>query len=363
MRKICYLADASSPHTKKWCYYFLKKGYEVNVISLNKGEIEGANVYSFDFDVKGNKNKSAIKKIEYLKVIKEIKKIIYDIKPDILHAHYASSYGLIGSLVNYKPYIISAWGTDIYEFPNNGFIQKYIIKYNLKKADYIFSTSIAMANEIKKYTNKEVSITPFGIDLEKYKINKYIREEKNKRNYKVIGTIKTLEKRYGIEYLIKAFSIVKNRYNKEDIYLKIAGDGSQLESLRELVKELNLDDSVEFLGRINQNIVSDTFNSFDISIFPSLKESFGVSSLESQACGVPVVVTNVGGHPETVINGKTGLVVEAKNENDLAEAIIYLLNNKGKIEEMGLKGVEFVEKEYELNKTFNEIEKIYDKII
>ncbi|MDQ9894055.1 glycosyltransferase, partial [Acinetobacter baumannii] len=92
-------------------------------------------------DVKGNKNKSAIKKIEYLKVIKEIKKIIYDIKPDILHAHYASSYGLIGSLVNYKPYIISAWGTDTYEFPNNGFIQKYIIKYNLKKADYIFSTS------------------------------------------------------------------------------------------------------------------------------------------------------------------------------------------------------------------------------
>lgn len=363
MKKICYLADASSPHTKKWCNFFVEKGYEINVISLNKGDIKGVNVYSFDFDVKGNKNKSAVKKIQYLKVIRKIKSIVNNIKPDILHAHYASSYGLIGSLINYKPYIISAWGTDIYEFPQNGFIQKSIIKYNLKKADYLFSTSVAMSHEMKKYTNKEISITPFGIDLERYKINECIRKEKNKRNYKVIGTIKTLEKRYGIEYLIKAFSIVKSKYNKENIYLKIAGDGSQLESLKELVKKLNLEEYVEFLGRISQDAVSDTFNSFDISVFPSLKESFGVSSLESQACGVPVIVTNVGGHPETVIDGESGLIVEPENENDLAEAIMYLIDNKEKLEQMGLKGVEFVKKDYELNKTFNNIEKIYNKII
>lgn len=363
MKKICYLADASSPHTKKWCDYFFNKGYEVNVISLNKGEIEGVNVYSFNFDVKGNKNKSALKKVEYLKVIKEIKKIIYKIKPDILHAHYASSYGLIGSLMNYRPYIISAWGTDVYEFPKNGFIQKKIIKYNFKKADYLFSTSRSMSNEMKKYTDKEISITPFGIDLEKYKINESIRKEKNKRNYKVIGTIKTLEKRYGIEYLIKAFAIVKSIYNKEEIYLKIAGDGSQLENLKNLVNHLNLNESVEFLGRINQDIVPDTFNLFDISVFPSLKESFGVSSLESQACAVPVIVTNVGGHPETVINGESGLIVEPQNEEALAEAIIYLLSNDEKLDNMGLKCVEFVKQEYELNKTFNKIEKLYNKIM
>ena len=363
MKKICYLADASSPHTKKWCEFFINNGYEVSVISLNKGDIKGAKVFSFDFDVKGNKNKSAIKKIKYLKVIKEIKKIVYEIKPDILHAHYASSYGLLGSLINYKPYIISAWGTDIYEFPKNGLKHEKIIKYNFKKADYLFSTSKAMAEEMKKYTNKEISITPFGIDIEKYRMNESIIKEKNTRNYRVIGTIKTLEKRYGIDYLIKAFAIVKSRYEREEVYLKIAGDGSQLENLKNLVKELNLDEYVEFLGRINQEDVADTFNSFDIAVFPSLKESFGVSSLEAQACGVPVIITNVGGHPETVLNGESGLVVEAKNENILADAIISLLEKKEDLKQLGLNGADFVKKEYELNKIFNEIEKIYNEII
>lgn len=364
MKKICYLADASSVHTKKWCDYFINRGYEVNVISLNKGDIKGAKVFSFDFDVKGNKNKSVVKKIKYLKVIKEIKKIVYEINPDILHAHYASSYGLLGTFMNYKPYVISAWGTDIYEFPKNGLIQKKIIKYNFKKADYLFSTSINMAKEMKKYTDKDISITPFGVDTEKYKINESITKRKKIRNYRIIGTIKTLEKRYGIDYLIKAFAIVKSKYNKkEEIYLKIAGDGSQLENLKNLVKKLNLEESVEFLGRINQEDVKDTFNYFDLAIFPSLKESFGVSSLEAQACGVPVIVTNVGGHPETVMNGESGLIVEAKNENSLADAIIYLLNKKDELEEMGKKGISFVKKEYELNKTFTKIEKLYDKII
>lgn len=87
--------------------------------------------------------------------------------------------------MNYRPYIISAWGTDVYEFPKNGFIQKKIIKYNFKKADYLFSTSRSMSNEMKKYTDKEISITPFGIDLEKYKINESIRKEKIKEIIKL----------------------------------------------------------------------------------------------------------------------------------------------------------------------------------
>lgn len=363
MKKICYLADASSPHTKKWCEYFKNKNYDIYVISLNKGDIEGVKVYDFGFDVKAKKNECILKKIEYLSVIKKIKKIINEIKPDILHAHYASSYGFIGSFLNYKPYIISVWGTDIYEFPNNGFIQKNIIKYNLRKADYIFSTSNAMAKETSKYTNKKVYITPFGVDVEKNKVNKEILKQKKERDYFVIGTIKTLEERYGIEYLIKAFKIVKDKYNNINIFLKIIGEGSQIKNLKKISDELDLKDNIKFYGRIEQDEVSDMFNTFNISVFPSLRESFGVSSLESQSCGVPVIITNVGGHPETIINKKTGILVEAKNENEIAEAIIYFIENKNEIYTMGEEARNFVVENYEIEKTFSNIEKIYNKII
>lgn len=365
MKTICYLADASNPHTIKWCNYFKNKGYNIHVISLNQGDIDGVNVHNFSFNVKELKNESPFKKIKYLSVIGKIKKLVNQIKPDILHAHYASSYGLIGSLLNYHPYIISVWGSDIYDFPNGGFIQKSIIRYNLKKADYIFSTSEDMARETKKYTNKEISITPFGIDMEFFSPNK---KDKQKDIF-TVGTIKTLEKKYGIDYLIKGFKLAKDEIDKDktlenkNIVLKIAGSGSQESNLIALVQELNLNDCVEFLGRLELNRVAYNFNKFDISVFASLRESFGVSALESQSCGVPVIVTDVGGHPEVVLNNKTGIIVKSEDEKEIKKAILKLFYNKELRNSMSCKAREFVKQNYEINSNFSDIQKIYKDIL
>ena len=357
MSTICYLADASNPHTIKWCNFFKNKGYNIHVISLNDGDIEGVTVHKFSFNVKELKNESPFKKVKYITAISEIKKIVNKIKPDILHAHYASSYGLIGSLLNYHPYVISVWGTDIYEFPNGGFIQNKIIRYNLKKADYIFSTSKDMARETNKYTDKKIYITPFGVDMDFFS-----KIEKNKKNKFTIGTIKTLEKKYGIDYLVKGFKLVKEN-NNEDIVLKIAGSGSQMDNLVNLVDELDLKDCVEFLGRIPLNQVADTFNTFDIAVFPSLRESFGVAAIEAQSCEVPVIVSNVGGHPEVVIDGETGIVINPKSPEEIRDAILKLLEDEKLRANIGKKGRNFIKENYEVNSNFNDIDKIYKKIL
>ena len=362
MSTICYLADASNPHTIKWCNYFKNKGYDVTVVSLNEGSIEGVKVYNFGFNVKELKNSSPFKKIKYISAIGDIKKILKEINPDIIHAHYASSYGLIGSLLNYKPYIISVWGTDIYDFPNGGFIQKSIIKYNLKKADYVFSTSKDMARETNKYTDKKIYITPFGVDMDVFRPMN-IEENDTIDKPLVIGTIKTLEKKYGIDYLIKAFKLVKDQYIYGKVVLKIAGSGSQMDNLKNLVKELKIEEDVEFLGRLHLDDVSKTFNTFDIAVFPSLRESFGVAAIEAQACEVPVIVTKVGGHPEVVLNNKSGIIVESKNEEQLKDAIISLLNNDELRKSMGKVGRKFIKENYEVNLNFNDIEKVYEDII
>lgn len=360
MSTICYLADASNPHTIKWCNYFKSKGYDIHVISLNDGQIEGVKVHNFSFNVKELKNESPFKKIKYITAIGKIKKLVKEINPDILHAHYASSYGLIGSLLNYHPYVISVWGTDIYDFPNGGIIQKKIIQHNLKKADYIFSTSQDMARETSKYTDKKIYITPFGVDMKFFKPNK---ELKPKDNTFTVGTIKTLEKKYGIDYLIKGFKIAKESKPNINLKLKIAGSGSQTFNLKELVEELDLKDSVEFLGRIPLNEVSNIFNTFDIAAFPSLRESFGVAAVEAQACGVPVIVSNVGGHPEVVINGESGIIVECESSKQVGEAILKLLDNEELRRDMGIKGRKFIQENYEVNSNFRDIENIYKEIL
>ena len=127
--KICYLADINSAHTHKFLNYFVKKGYDIHVISLGKGEYNGVKVHSLDIEDNVMKGKSEKGKVGYLKKIKKVKELINEIKPDILHAHYASSYGLLGALANYHPYIISVWGSDVYDFPIKSPIHKKIIFY------------------------------------------------------------------------------------------------------------------------------------------------------------------------------------------------------------------------------------------
>lgn len=356
--KICYLSDANSIHTKKICNYFINKGYEVSVISLNSGEIAGANVYSMDLKV--DKNKSSIKKLTYLKKIMEIKKIVEKINPDIIHAHYASSYGILGRLLNKKPYIVSIWGSDIYDFPKKSILHKMVIKGNLKAADVIMSTSNVMKREAEKYTDKEILVTPFGVEVNKFKPNKI----KDNQEF-VIGTIKSLEDKYGIDYLIKAFNIVKKENSNQKITLKIAGVGSKLEEYKKLTKELKLEKNIEFLGFIREKEIIERFNEFDIACFPSIldSESFGVAAVEAQSCGTAVIVSDVDGLKESTKPGVTSLMVKRKSVEDLAEKINFLVNNPQKRKEMGINAREYVIENYDINKNFEVIDRCYKKII
>ncbi|EHJ02058.1 glycosyl transferase group 1 [Clostridium sp. DL-VIII] len=358
--KICYLADINSAHTHKWLNYFIHKGYDIHVISLGKGEYEGVTVHSLDVQDNVMKRSSDKNKLlEYLKKIKRVRALIKEINPDILHAHYASSYGLFGAIAKYHPYIISVWGADIYDFPVKSPIHKFIIKHNLKKADYILSTSNVMKIETQKYTNKPIEVTPFGVDINKFIPNKIEKEEL------VIGTIKTLEEKYGIQYLIKAFKEVKDRNKDLNLKLRIGGKGSQEGYLKELSKELNVTEDVSFLGFVKPNDVIKEFQNFDLAVFPSTldSESFGVAAVEAEACGTPVVVTDVGGLMESTKPNVTSLVAKKKSVEDLADKIEMLVRNKELMKSMGKSARKFVEENYNIEDNFKHVDEIYKNII
>ena len=357
--KICYLADINSAHTHKWLNYFITKGYDIHVISLGKGEYEGVTVHSLDVHDAVMKKTSDKSKLEYFKKIKRVKQLVREINPDILHAHYASSYGLLGALTNYHPYIISVWGSDVYDFPIKSPIHKAIIKYNLKKADYILSTSNVMKKETEKYTNKNIEVTPFGVDINKFVPNRIEKDEI------VIGTIKTLEEKYGIQYLVKAFKEVKKRNKALNLKLRIGGSGSQEGYLKTLCKELGINDDVDFLGFVKPQEVIKEFQNFDVAVFPSIldSESFGVAAVEAEACGTPVVVTDVGGLMESTKPNVTSLVAKKCSAEDLADKIDILVKDNELRSNMGLAARKFVEENYSLEDNFNYVDNIYKNII
>lgn len=354
--KVCYLADINSIHTKKWCEFFKAKGHDISVISLTDGHMKGINVYSLNLDLNKVQTRGVFYKLRYLFQIHRVKKLIREINPDILHAHYATSYGLLGVLSNHHPFIISVWGSDVFEFPNKGLISKNILKYNLRKSDIVLSTSKIMAMETKKYTNKHIEITPFGVDIDFFKP---INRNHSSQNL-VIGTVKSLEEKYGIEYLIKAFAILRKKYN--NITLEIAGDGTQKIKLQELAQSLKVDKYIKFLGKISSDKVVEVFNKIDIAVFPSLQESFGVAAVEAQACGTPVIANDVGGLPEATKPNHSSILVSKENVEELSNAIEKLILDEKLRMTMGVNGRKFVENNYNIEKNFENVEEIYNKL-
>ena len=354
--KICYLADVNNYHTKKWCKYFVSKGHNVIVISLTKGNIEGCKCYSFEFE--NVKYLNSFQKLSYLTVVKKVKSILNREKPDLLHSHYASSYGFIGVLTGYKPFITSLWGTDVYSFPQKSIVHKYVLKKVLNTSDYLFSTSNCMAQEGNKYTSKKMLITPFGVDTQMFS------PKPNKKNDTlVIGINKSLEKIYGLDILLKSYAEFANKNTDILSELRIAGKGSQYKYLRDLSSSLGIEEKVKFYGYLEENQMVEFLQNLDFAVFPSYYESFGVSALEAQACGVPVIVSDADGFMESTIPDKTSLVFEKGNVVQLNGLIQKLSCNEKLRIEMGNAGREFVLERFDLQLNFSNIEKIYDEIL
>ncbi len=367
-KNILFLADANSPHTFRWVKALLDSGFIIGIFCLYKIDIslysDFNNIKLYSLNISKDMQSTAednFSKIIYLKAVHEVKRIIKNFKPDIVHAHYASSYGLIGALSGFHPYIISMWGSDVFGFPNYSFLHKSIFKFNLSKADKLLSTSYIMKTEAEKYTKEEILITPFGIDVNRFKPvavkNIFTNSEV------VIGTIKTLEKIYGIEDLIKAFQIVKLKLPDKKIKLLVVGEGTQRKNLESLAIELNLLNDIVFTGYVSHHEVEKYHNILDIYVAVSLQESFGVAVLEASACGKPVIVSNVGGLPEVVDNGQTGIIVESKNSIQLADALITLINNPDLRKRMGDAGRLKVIQDFSWDSSVKKMLMIYDNLL
>lgn len=365
MSKILFLSDGSSIHTKRWVNSIVERGETIRLFSLkpvNKADYPSENFSFTEFNLQ--KRFGSLSKINYLKVLPQLKKVIREFRPDILHAHFATSYGLLGALSGFHPFILSVWGSDVFDFPKKSFLHRSVLEYNLKKADKILSTSHVMAVETKNYTDKEIEVTPFGIDTVKFAPEKAERAALTPFSEEdiVVGTIKLLEDKYGINYLIEAFSTVAKKHPELPLKLLIVGDGSERKNLESLTEKLEIKDKVYFAGMADYSKVPYFNNVLDVYAALSNYESFGVAIIEAQSCGKPVVVSNIGGLPEVVEDGVTGFVVERKDAAAAAEKLEKLVLDADLRERMGSAGRERVLRLYDWNENVTQMMEIYNKI-
>lgn len=335
-KHILFLADTSNAHTRRWVTKALNWGYQVTVCSMSDATIPGATVVHWRRRIK------LPAKLDYFFFYFQLRSLLRGNPFDLVHAHYASSYGLLGALASPKKFIVSVWGSDILIFPRRSTLHRLLLTYVLKKAQVVCATSKVMADEVMRLASKQAILTPFGVDTNDYKPTAV---QRGQRGF-VIGTVKRLETVYGIDTLLRAFAILKSRITKP-VHLKIAGRGSQKSELEKLAHDLGIQDDVIFLGGVEQTQIPALLNSFDVYVALSNSESFGVAVLEASSCSLPVVTTNVGGLPEVVRDDETGLMVSPNEPAEAANAIQRILESPELAERFGEAGRRFVKENFE----------------
>lgn len=174
----------------------------------------------------------------------------------------------------------------------------------------------------------------------------------------VIGSISRLVSDKGHEYLIRAIALLKEEFPK--IKLLIVGEGKHKASLQELAASLKLQDNVVFTGNVMD--VTQTIAAMDIFALPAIwREGFGLSIAEAMACRKPVIVSNIWALNTLIRNGETGILIEPKNSEILAEALADLIHEPARRKRIGEAARAMVEEHFSILRMAGEIAETYGR--
>lgn len=206
----------------------------------------------------------------------------------------------------------------------------------LERANCVVATSPQEQETLRSLvsTRGQVEVIPCGTDTNNFRLTSKTHARTKLKlgsHEKVILYVGRFDERKGIETLVKACSLLKEK-DVQNLKLLIVGgssedmpDGDERKRIENLVDQLRLKESTVFAGRIGHDVLPLYYTAADVCVIPSHYEPFGLVAIEAMACGVPVVASNVGGLKFTIIPEETGLLVEPKNIEAFANGIHRIL--------------------------------------
>ncbi|TDE27943.1 glycosyltransferase [Flavobacterium ranwuense] len=348
---------------KKKKILFLGESYRADAITWMNGLKEFGDFEIITWELKtpstGIYNR-ILRIFEFELAIFKIRKIIKAQQPDMVIAERTTSYGFLAALSGAKPIAIAQQGrTDLWPEKSISLpLKKIIQSYAFKKADLIHSWGPVMTLSMMEANvdMNKVLVLPKGIDLAKF-------ENKNNANPEKICAIVTrsLLPEYRHNVILKAFSVLNQK--GLDFVLTIIGDGIQLSKLKDLAKELGIENKVNFTGRIPNTALPKLLQESNIYISMPITEGVSASLFEAMATNCYPIVTDIAGNKSWIKHRKNGQLITADDFEMLADELIWAFENNKLRNEAVLKNRIFVEKNADYNINMKIIANKYHELI
>ena len=357
---------------ENYVYYLsrelVKSGNQVKVVCANepdiesKQRVEGIEVERLPY----------MGKIANTNITTGLPGALSDGDYDIIHTHiptpWSADWSAFYSNSKKKPLVVTYHNdivgqglaslvARIYNSVGLNYVLKTAAKIIITQPGYLQSSSY-----LAKYRDK-IEVIPNGVDVEKFQ-PKQASGNEDKSTIFFLSVLDEFHKYKGLEYLLKALKIVKNKI--PDVKLIVGGKGVLLDHYQEMAASLGLKDNVEFAGFIPDEEIADYYSQASVFVLPSissLQEGFGIVALEALACQTPVVTTDIVGVAHDLKQIKGGIVIPPRDTHKLADAITQILSDAQMQKEMGQRGRKLVQEKYTWKVVASSMEKVYKEIL
>ena len=343
--------DAEVPWLRTSIAHLKKAGLDIQVLApaykgLKSHEIDGVKVNRFRYapakwefltHEEGAPSKMANKPWLQLLAIPYIIsgffkciKICRKFKPDIIHAHwpFPHAYIALGAAKLFRiPLVLNFHGAELLLIRKKKWV-KPLLKFAISQAQAVFANSSFTAGKIKALRNVDVEWSPYGTTLETGTGNAEPHAINGK--FKILFVGRHIERK-GIRYLIEAAKYLP----RDQFEIRIVGVGDLTDELKKLASESATPNSAEiiFTGKLSPEALANEYKTANVFTLPAIVDSkgdtegLGVVLIEAMELGLPIVASNVGGIPDVVIDGETGILVPEKDPEALANAYKRLASN------------------------------------
>lgn len=297
------------------------------------------------------------------RLVSDFKRVLGDIRPDVVHAGPVPTVAFIAAMSGCKPLVSMSWGSDLLKDADAsrwlGWTARYALNHSsilLGDCDAVKQKAVSMG-----FDPRRVVLFPWGVDLQRFNPSASAGESKRAGWEKdfVLLSNRAWEPLYGVDVLVRAF--IKAARQAPELRLLLLGGGTQADLIHGLVESAGMHERVRFAGHINNDELAAYYRSADLYLSASYSDGSSVSLMEALACGRPVLVSDIPGNKEWILNGEQGWLFTDGDEDSLVEGMLHACRMRSMLPGMGRKARVLAEQRADWNKNFQIMLGAYEK--
>jgi glycosyltransferase involved in cell wall biosynthesis len=311
---LALLGDAHSVHLQRWAHEMLARGFRVSVVTARAKPIDGV--------AEQRVLPPVSRSIDWLWRVGAAGRALASLAPDVVHAHYITSYGYLAARVARRPLVLTAWGSDLLVTPKNNVLMRILTGWTLRQADLLTGDSVDLVDEIRRYRpTGSVQLVHWGADLQRFAPTPW----QSKPRFDIVS-LRNWEPNYRIELIVRAMAILLRERPSETAHLHLLGGGPDQASLTQLVQTLGLQKHVTLHGRLDDAGMAAVLARCKVSVSVPQSDATSVSVLESMASGLAVVASDLPANRQW-LGDTPDLLLSAPDAVALARSLASLQQN------------------------------------